>query len=390
MYTGKTAFAQLMKFMPEYEFQKCVDHYKGDYRVRTLHCREHFLIMSFAQLTSRESLRDIENCLSAFSGKLYHSGISKPVSRSTLADANEKRDWRIYADFAQILIKQARPLYIEDNDFRIDLDNMVYAFDSTTIDLCLSLYPWAKFRHQKGAVKIHTLLDLRGSIPVFIDITEGSVHDVNSLDVLPIEPGSYYILDKGYIDFHRLYTLIHQSRAFFVTRAKDNMQYEVISSADVDQEAGLISDQLVKLTGYKSSKSYPEALRLVIYEDYATNIVYTFMTNDFDLPALSIAELYRERWKVELFFKWIKQHLHIKAFYGTSQNAVACQIWIAICTYLLMAIAKKQLDLSISLYTFAQTLGLTLFEKTPIKELFNNNNLIKNLSDENQLSIWDS
>jgi len=390
MYTGKTVFAQLMKFMPEYEFQKCVDHYKGDYRVRTLHCREHFLVMSFAQLTGRESLRDIENCLLAFSGKLYHSGISKPVSRSTLADANEKRDWRIYADFAQILIKQARPLYIEDNDFRIDLDNMVYAFDSTTIDLCLSLYPWAKFHHQKGAVKMHTLLDLRGSIPVFIDITEGSVHDVNSLDVLPIEPGSYYILDKGYIDFHRLYTLIHQSRAFFVTRAKDNMQYEIISSADVDQEAGLISDQLVKLTGYKSSKSYPEAFRLVIYEDYATDTVYTFMTNDFDLPALSIAELYRERWKVELFFKWIKQHLHIKAFYGTSQNAVACQIWIAICTYLLMAIAKKQLDLSISLYTFAQTLGLTLFEKTPIKELFNNNNLIKNLSDENQLSLWDS
>ena len=390
MYAGKIVFAQLMKFMPEYEFQKCVDHYKGDYRVRKLPCREHFLVMSFAQLTGRESLRDIENCLSAFSGKLYHSGISKPVSRSTLADANEKRDWRIYADFAQILIMQARPLYMDDNDFRVDLDNMVYAFDSTTIDLCLSLYPWAKFRHQKGAVKMHTLLDLRGSIPVFIDITEGSVHDVNSLDILPVEPGSYYVLDKGYIDFHRLYTLIHQSRAFFVTRAKDNMQYEVISSADVDKDAGLISDQLVKLTGIKSSKSYPEAFRLVIYEDYATDIVYTFMTNDFGLPALSIAELYRERWKVELFFKWIKQHLHIKAFYGTSQNAVACQIWIAICTYLLIAIVKKKLDLAISLYTFAQTLGLTLFEKTHIKELFNNKNLIKNLSDENQLSLWNS
>ncbi len=390
MHIGKIVFAQLMTFMPEYEFQKCVDHYKGDYRVRKLTCREHFLVMSFAQLTGRENLRDIENCLSAFSGKLYHSGISKPVSRSTLADANEKRDWRIYADFAQILIKQARPLYIDDNDFRVDLDNMVYAFDSTTIDLCLSLYPWAKFHHQKGAVKMHTLLDLRGSIPVFVDITEGCVHDVNSLDVLPIDPGSYYILDKGYIDFHRLYTLIHQSRAFFVTRAKDNMQYEVISSADVDQETGLISDQLVKLTGYKSSKSYPEAFRLVIYEDYSTGIVYTFMTNDFDLPALSIAELYRERWKVELFFKWIKQHLHIKAFYGTSQNAVACQIWIAICTYLLIAIAKKKLDLAISLYTFAQTLGLALFEKTPIKELFDNKNLIINPSDENQLSLWNS
>jgi IS4 transposase len=237
---------------------------------------------------------------------------------------------------------------------------------------------------------MHTLLDLRGSIPVFIDITEGSVHDVNSLDMLPIEPGSYYMMDKGYIDFHRLYTLFHQARAFFVTRAKDNLQCKVISSAEVDKEAGLISDQVVKLTGYKSSKFYPEEFRLVIYEDYATDTVYTFMTNDFDLPALSIAELYRERWKVETFFKWIKQHLHIKAFYGTSQNAVHCQIWIAICTYLLIAIAKKKLDLAISLYTFAQTMGLTLFEKTPIKELFNNKNLINNLSDENQLSLWNS
>jgi hypothetical protein len=250
MYTGKTVFAQLINFMPEYEVQKCVDHYKGDYRVRTLTCREHFLVMSFAQLTGRESLRDIENCLTAFSGKLYHSGINSPVSRSTLADANEKRNWHIYADFAQILIKQARPLYIDDNDFRVDLDNVVYAFDSTTIDLCLSLYPWAKFHHQKGAVKMHTLLDLRGSIPVFIDITEGSVHDVNSLDVMPVEPGSYYMMDKGYIDFHRLYTLFHQARAFFVTRAKDNLQCKVISSAEVDKEAGLISDQVVKLTGY--------------------------------------------------------------------------------------------------------------------------------------------
>ncbi len=390
MYTGKTVFAQLMKFMPEYEFQKYVDHYKGDYRVRELTCREHFLVMSFAQLTGRESLRDIENCLKAFSGKLYHSGISKPIPRSTLADANEKRNWRIYADFAQILIKQARPLYIEDNEFRVDLDNMVYAFDSTTIDLCLSLFPWAKFHHHKGAVKMHTLLDLRGSIPIFIDITEGSVHDINSLDVMPVEPGSYYIMDKGYIDFYRLYTLFHQARAFFVTRAKDNLQCKVISSAEVDKEAGLISDQMVRLTGYKSSKSYPEEFRLVIYEDYATDTVYTFMTNDFDLPALSIAELYRERWKIETFFKWIKQHLHIKAFYGTSQNAVHCQIWIAVCTYLLVAITKKKLDLAISLYTFAQTLGLTLFEKTPIKELFTNKNITNNPSDENQLLLWNS
>jgi len=390
MHTGKTVFAQLMKFMPEYEFQKCVDNYQGDYRVRKLTCREHFLVMSFAQLTGRESLRDIANCLTAFSGKLYHSGLSKPVSRSTLADANEKRDWRIYADFAQILIQQARPLYIHDNDFRVDLDNMVYAFDSTTIDLCLSLYPWAKFHHQKGAVKMHTLLDLRGSIPVFIDITEGSVHDINSLDILPVEPGSYYIMDKGYIDFYRLYTLFHQAHAFFVMRAKDNLRCEVISSKEVDKETGLISDQIVTLTGYKSSKSYPEKFRLVIYEDYTTGTVYTFMTNDFELPALSIAELYRERWKIEIFFKWIKQHLHIKAFYGTSQNAVQCQIWIATCTYLIIAIAKKKLDLAISLYTFAQTLGLTLFEKTPIKELFNNKNSFNNMSDEYQLSLWNS
>jgi hypothetical protein len=390
MYTGKTVFAQLMMFMPEYEFQKCVDQYKGDYRVRKFPCREHFLVMSFAQLTGRESLRDIENCLTAFSGKLYHSGIKQPISRSILADANEKRDWRIYADFAQVLIRKARPLYFDDKEFRLDLDNMVYAFDSTTIDLCLSLYPWARFHHQKGAVKMHTLLDLRGSIPVFVDVTEGAVHDINVLDRMPVEPGSYYVMDKGYVDFHRLYTLIHQCRAFYVTRAKENLRCEIISSGKADQSAGIISDQMVRLTGYKSSRSYPEMFRLVIYEDYASEVVYKFITNDFNLPALTIAELYRERWKIELFFKWIKQHLHIKAFYGTSPNAVYCQIWIATCTYLLIAIAKKKLDLAISLYTFAQTMGLTLFEKTPIKELFNNNNNPLNLSDENHLLIWNS
>lgn len=390
MYSGTTVFAQLMMFMPEFEFIKCVDRYKGDYRVRNLTCREHFLVMSFAQLTGRESLRDIENCLTAFSNKLYHCGLNKPISKSTLADANEKRNWRIYADFAQVLIKKARPLYFGDKEFRLDIDNMVYAFDSTTIDLCLSLYPWAKFHHQKGAVKMHTLLDLRGSIPIFIDITEGSVHDVNSLDIMPVEPGSYYIMDKGYIDFHRLYTLIHQCRAFYVTRAKDNIQYDVITSSPVDKTTGIISDQLVRLTGYKSSRSYPEAFRLIVYEDFATNVVYTFMTNDLELPALTIAELYRERWKIELFFKWIKQHLHIKSFYGTSPNAVYCQIWIAICTYLLIAIAKKKLNLAITLYTFAQTLGLTLFEKTPVKELFENNINFNNQPDGSQLSLWKS
>jgi hypothetical protein len=390
MHIGKTVFAQLMMFMPDHEFQKCVDHYNGDYRVRSFSCREHFLVMSFAQLAGRESLRDIENCLTAFSSKLYHSGIKHPVSKSTLADANEKRDWRIYADFGQVLIKKARPLYFDDKDFRLDMDNMVYAFDSTTIDLCLSLYPWAKFHHQKGAVKMHTLLDLRGSIPIFVDITEGAVHDINSLDKMPVEPGSYYIMDKGYVDFYRLYTLIHQCKAFFVSRAKDNIKYEAISFSEVDKTAGIISDQIVRLTGYKSSRIYPEEFRLVVYEDYETSVVYSFMTNDFNLPALTIAELYRERWKIELFFKWIKQHLQIKAFYGTSPNAVYCQIWIAICTYLLIAIAKKKLDLAISLYTFAQTMGLTLFEKTPIKELFNSKFNFNNLSDESQLSIWDS
>jgi hypothetical protein len=390
MYTGKTVFTQLMMFMSEYDSQKCVDQYKGDYWVRKFSCREHCLVMSFAQLTGRESLRDIENCLSAFSGKLYHSGIKHPISRSTLEDANERRDWRIYADFAQVLIRKARPLYFDDKEFRLDLDNVVYAFDSTTIDLCLSLYPWAKFHHQKGAVKMHTLLDLRGSIPVFVDITEGAVHDINVLDKIPVEPGSYYVMDKGYVDFHRLYSLIHQCRAFYVTRAKENLRCEIISSVDPDQSTGIISDQIVRLTGYKPSISYPEEFRLVVYEDYASGVVYKFITNDFNLPALTIAELYRERWKIELFFKWIKQHLHIKAFYGTSPNAVYCQIWIATCTYLLIAVAKKKLDLAISLYTFAQTMGLTLFEKTPIKELFNNNNNPINLSDENQLSFWNS
>jgi hypothetical protein len=387
MYSGTTVFAQLMMFMSEFEFIKCVDRYKGDYRVRNLTCWEHFLVMSFAQLTGSESLRDIENCFTAFSNKLYHCGLNKPISKSTLADANEKRNWRIYADFGQALIKKARPLYFGDKEFRLDIDNIVYAFDSTTIDLCLSLYPWAKFHHQKGAVKMHTLLDLRGSIPIFIDITESSVHDVNPLYIMPVEPGSYYIMDKGYIDFHRLYTLIHQCRAFYVTRAKDNIQYEVITSSPVDKTTGISSDQLVRLTGYKSLRSYPEAFRLIVYEDFATNVVYTFMTNDLELPALTIAELYRERWKIELFFKWIKQHLHIKSFYGTSLNAIYCQIRIAICTYLMIAIAKKKLNLAITLYTFAQALGLTLFEKTSVKELFENNINFNNQPDGSQLSL---
>ena len=390
MNTGKTVFAQLMSFIPEYELKKCIDRYQGDYRVRNFTCREHFNVMSFAQLTGRESLRDIESCLIAFSSKLYHSGIKTPVSKSTLADANEKRDWRIYADFAQILIKKARSLYFKDNDFRLDIDNMVYAFDSSTINLCLSLFPWAKFHHQKGAVKMHTLLDLRGSIPVFIHLTDGSVHDVNALDSLLIEPAAFYLMDKGYVDFYRLFNLIHVKRAFFVTRAKDNMAYQVEDNFEVDKDAGLISDQSIRLTGVKSSKLYSDNIRLVVYEDYATNNVYHFLTNNFELSALTIAELYRERWKVELFFKWIKQHLHIKAFYGTTSNAVYCQIWIAICTYLLLAIAKKRLNIKENLYIFSQTIGLTLFEREFIRDLFNYNINFKKQPDDSQLSLWKS
>lgn len=371
MNTGKTVFAQLMTMLPEYEFDKCVARYKGNYRVRNFSCRDHFYVMSFAQLTRRESLRDIENCLTAFSAKLYHCGIKHAVPRNTLAKANELRSWQIYADFAQVLIDIARPLYRDDKDFRLDIDNLVYAFDSTTISLCLTLCPWATFREHKGGVKMHTLLDMRGQIPVFVHLTDASVHDVKAIDELYIEPAAIYVMDKGYVDFFRLFNLIHQKRAFFVTRAKDNMVYEVVSSNEVDKQTGVISDEYVSLTGYKSSREYPEKFRMVTYEDFSTGVVYRFITNNFELPSITISELYRERWNVELFFKWIKQHLKIKSFYGTTRNAVYSQIWIAICTYLLIAIAKKRMHIEQSLYTFSQTLGLTLFEKMPINEIFN-------------------
>lgn len=379
MYSGKTVFAQLMMFGSEYYFKKCVDRYCGDYRVRKLSCREQFLTMSFAQLTSRESLRDIENCL-----------VASGIPRSTLADANESRDWRIYADYAQCLIRKARPLYFDDPEFRLDMDNMVYALDSTTIDLCLSMFPWAKFRKAKGAVKMHTLLDLRGSIPIYIDITTGSVHDVNILDTMPIEPGSYYIMDKGYTDFKRLYQKITTQNAFFVTRAKDNLSHSIVQRFEVDKNTGILEDKLISLDGFYTSKKYPEVLRVVTYENFSDGTLYNFMTNDFSLEAITIAELYKDRWKIELFFKWIKGHLKIKAFYGTSENAVKCQIWIAICTYLIAAIAKKKLELKVSLYTFTQTLGLTLFEKTDIKELFSGKKYINNLSDYPILPLWES
>ncbi len=372
MNTGKTVFAQIMSFLPDYEFNKCVDKYKGNHRVRSFTCKEHFYVMGFAQLTYRESLRDIESCLTAFSAKLYHSGIKQPVSRSTLAEANENRDWRIYAVFAQVLIKEARRLYKQDNEFFLDIDNMVYALDSSTIDLCLSLFPWAKFRKAKGAVKMHTLLDLRGSIPTFIHLTDGLCHDVNVLDHIVIEPGAIYVMDKGYVDYFRFYSQIHQQRGFFVTRAKDNMAARRVYSRKVDKTTGLIYDQSVKLTGFYIKKDYPEYLRRIKYRDEETGKIYVFLTNNFELSALLIAQLYKERWKIELFFKWIKQHLRIKSFYGTSRNAVYCQIWIAICMYLLVAILKKRLKLEHSLYTLLQVFSLTLFEKVTINDAVNN------------------
>ena len=390
MNIGKTVFAQIMSFLPDYEFNKCVDKYKGNHRVRSFTCKEHFYVMGFAQLTYRESLRDIESCLTAFSSKLYHSGIKQPVSRSTLAEANENRDWRIYADFAQVLIREARRLYKQDNEFALDIDNMVYALDSSTIDLCLSLFPWAKFRKAKGAVKMHTLLDLRGSIPTFVHLTDGLCHDVNVLDHIVIEPGAIYVMDKGYVDYFRFYSLIHQQRGFFVTRAKDNMAARRVYSRKVDKTIGLKYDQSVKLTGFYIKKDYPDYLRRIKYQDEETGKIYVFLTNNFELSALLIAQLYKERWKIELFFKWIKQHLRIKSFYGTSRNAVYCQIWIAICMYLLVAILKKRLKLEHSLYTLLQVFSLTLFEKVTINKLFTNS-IYKPISSDNtnQLSIWD-
>ena len=369
MNRGKTVFAQLMNMIPEYEFDKCVERYGGNYRVRNFSCRDHFYVMSFAQLTQRESLRDIENCINAVSDKLYHCGIRHAVPRNTLAKANELRDWRIYADFAQVLVGIARPMYQSDYSFRLDIDNLVYAFDSSTISLCLKLCPWAQFRKSKGGVKMHTLFDIRCNLPVYVHLTEASVHDVNELDNLYIEPAAIYVLDKGYVDFFRLFNVINKQKAYFVTRAKDNMRYEVVERYPVDQQTGVISDDLVVLTGHYTSKDYPEPFRMVTYEDFSTSVVYRFITNS-QFGPLTVSELYRERWQVELFFKWIKQHLKIKSFYGTSQNAVYCQIWIALCTYLLIAIAKNRYNIEQSLYSFSQVCGITPFEKMPLNELF--------------------
>lgn len=370
MNQGSTVFAQIMSLIPRHQFNKCVERYKGDYRSRNFSCYDQFLVMCMAQYANKNSLRDIEASLTAISHKLYMCGISYAVPRNTLAKANELRNWHIYEDFGKILIDKVRPLYAED-PFRLDLDNAVYAFDSSTISLCLKLCPWAKFRRKKAGVKMHTLLDLRGNLPVFIHLTEASVHDVKALDKLPIEMGAIYLMDKGYVDFFRLFNRIHKNGAFFVTRAKDNMKFEVISSNPVDKETGVISDEIIRLTTYKSSKSYPAELRLVTYEDFSCGKVYHFLTNHMGYEALTIAELYRERWNVELFFKWIKQHLHIKSFYGTSENAVFTQIWIAVCAFLLIALAKKKFQIDQTLYTISQTVGFVLFEKIPVNQLFN-------------------
>ena len=368
MNTGKTLFAQLMDFLPWTTFTRIVDRHGGDRYVKSLTCADQFRVMAFAQLTYRESLRDIEVCLSAQVAKLYHMGFRQEIKRSTLADANEARDWRIHAEFAQRLIVQARKLYIGDS-FGIELENTTYALDSTTIDLCLSLFPWALFRTTKSAVKMHTLLDLRGNIPSFIHISDGKLGDVNVLDILVLEPGAIYVIDRGYLDFARLYVL-HQAQAFFVTRAKSNTKFQRVYSAAVDRSTGIICDQTIALTGVTSRKDYPEHLRRIRFKDPETGNTLVFLTNNFTLPAATICALYKSRWQVELFFKWIKQHLRIKKFYGTSENAVKSQIWIAVSVYVLVAIVKKRLNLDASLYTLLQILSVTLFEKMPLQQAF--------------------
>jgi len=366
MNEGRTVFAQLLDFLPKYEFDKCVARYGGNFRVRKLPAYEQFLVLAFAQLTWRESLRDIETCLASFGPKLYHSGIRQPTARSTLADANENRDWRIFADFAHVLIQQATTLYA-DEPFAGELQAAAYALDSTTIDLCLSLFPWATFRRRKAAIKLHTLLTLQGNFPTVIIVTPGSVHDVNVLDQLAWEAGSFYIMDRGYLDFARLHRL-HQCAAFFVTRAKQNFRCARRYSRPVDKTTGLRFDQTVVTVGFYARRAYPEALRRIGYRDPKTGKALVFLTNNFTAPALTIAQLYHGRWQIELFFKWIKQHLRIKAFYGTSPNAVRTQIWSAIAVYLLVAILKKRLHLDASLYTILQILSLTLFEKMPVAQ----------------------
>lgn len=389
MSTKKTIFSQIMSLVSRYEFQKCVDRYKGDWRTRSFTCFDQFKVMSFAQFTDRSGLRDIEMTLGLCGNDLYHAGLCS-VPKSTLAEANEKRNWMIYRDFAQTLIKEAKMLY-RDDYFRLGLKEMVYALDSTTIRLCLELSPWAEFHHGEGAVKMHTLIDLRGSIPSYIIMTNGLVHDSKVMPMIPVEACAFYLMDKGYVFFKQLYECFHLKGAFFVTRAKDNMVYEVAEEHEVDKSAGLISDQIIRLTGKNPSVEYPEPLRMVVYEDYSTDNVYRFLTNNLTIDSLTVAELYRERWMVELFFKWVKQHLHIKKFYGTTENAVYLQLWIAVCDYLLLIIAKKKFRLPQSLHAISNAIGPLLFKQSDIHSIFNvtkdDNN---NRSDDPtiQLSLW--
>jgi Domain of unknown function (DUF4372)/Transposase DDE domain len=387
MNTGKTLFAQLMDFLPWSTFDRIVARYDGNRAVRKLSCAAQYQVMAFAQLTYRESLRDIEVCLSAQTAKLYHMGLREPVRRSTLADANEARDWRIYAEFAQRLIAQARRLYAAE-DLGLDLTNTVYALDSTTIDLCMSVFPWARFRSTKSAVKMHTLLDLRGNIPSFIHISDGKLHDVHALDMLIPEPGAIYLMDRGYIDFARLHTL-HQAGAFFVTRAKSNLNAHRVYSAVTDRTTGVIADQTIALDGSRTSQDYPVHLRRIRFHDPETAKTLIFLTNQTALPALTICDLYKSRWQVELFFKWIKQHLRIKQFYGTSENAVKTQIWIAVSVYVLVAIVRKRLNLEASLYTLLQVISVTVFEKIQIQTALSQSADRYDIAqDDNQLDLF--
>ena len=388
MHTGKLVFSQVIDYLPLYTFRKCVNRYQGHYKVKSFSCLDQYLCMAFAQMTFRESLRDIEVCLRAQKSKLYHMGIRGGISRNTLANANKIRNWRIYAEFAQSLIQTARRLYINE-EFNFELENTAYALDSSTIDLCLSVFPWAHFRRTKAAIKLHTLLDLRGNIPTFIHITDGKPHDVNVLDILIPEAGSIYVMDRGYTDFARLFTM-NQSTAFFVIRAKTNLKYRRIYSHQVDKTKGLRCDQTVRLTGFYTSKDYPEKLRRIKYFDYESGRTFVFLTNNFLLPAMTITELYRSRWQIELFFKWIKQHLRIKTFYGTTENAVKTQIWIAVSVYVLIAIIKKRLNLDMSLYTILQIISVTVFNKTPLYQMVMDTDY-KTITtvDDKQLKLFD-
>jgi hypothetical protein len=388
MYTGKLIFSQVIDHLPLHTFRRCVQRYRGHHKIKHFTCLDQYLSLAFAQLTYRESLRDIEACLRAQQTKLYHMGIRSPVTRSTLADANRVRDWRIYADFAHSLIQIARKLYL-DEEFGVELTHTVYALDATTIDLCLSVFPWANFRQTKAAVKLHTLLDLRGNIPTFIHISDGKLHDVKVLDELLPEPGAFYIMDRGYLDFSRLY-LLTQCAAFFVIRAKSNLQFRRLYSHAIDKQTGLCCDQTILLTGFYPGRDYPDKLRRIKYHDAASDKNFVFLTNNFTLPALTIAELYRCRWQVELFFKWIKQHLRIKAFYGTTENAVKTQIWTAVSVYVLVAIIKKRLNLKASLYTILQILSVTIFERSPLlQSLIASDGQEQNQNSHNQLNLFD-